>query len=106
MKVFGLKNTFENLAGCCLVVVDKKCASKNFLRILQRNHKLRFKLMVSTEAAIGGRYSIKKMFLKISQNSQESTCARASFLIKLQAWEHKWLELSLKGVSLQVEQQT
>ena len=27
----------------------------------------------------------KKMFLKISQNSQENTCARASFLIKLQA---------------------
>ena len=27
----------------------------------------------------------KKVFLEISQNSQESTCARASFLIKLQA---------------------
>ena len=26
------------------------------------------------------------MLLKISQNSQESTCARVSFLIKLQAW--------------------
>ena len=28
----------------------------------------------------------KKVFLEISQNSQESTCARASFLIKLQAF--------------------
>ena len=28
------------------------------------------------------RCSIKKMFLKISQNSQENTCARVSFLIK------------------------
>ena len=28
----------------------------------------------------------KKVSLKISQNSQENTCARASFLIKLQAW--------------------
>ena len=27
----------------------------------------------------------KKVFLKFSQNSQENTCARASFLIKLQA---------------------
>ena len=27
----------------------------------------------------------KKMFLKISQNSQENTCARVTFLIKLQA---------------------
>ena len=28
----------------------------------------------------------KKVFLEISQNSQENTCARVSFLIKLQAW--------------------
>ena len=28
-------------------------------------------------------YSIKKLFLNISQNSQENTCAKASFLIKL-----------------------
>ena len=32
-------------------------------------------------------YSIKKMFLEISQNSQENTCAGISLLIKLQA-EH------------------
>ena len=30
--------------------------------------------------------STKKVFLKISQNSQVNTCARVSFLIKLQAW--------------------
>ena len=30
-------------------------------------------------------YSVKKVFLEISQNSQGSTCARVSFLIKLQA---------------------
>ena len=29
--------------------------------------------------------SVKKVFLEISQNSQENTCARVSFLIKLQA---------------------
>ena len=29
---------------------------------------------------------IKKLFLKFSQNSQENTHARVSFLIKLQAW--------------------
>ena len=28
----------------------------------------------------------KKVFLEISQNSQENTCARVSFLIKLQLW--------------------
>ena len=30
------------------------------------------------------RFSVKKVFLEISQNSQENTCARVSFLIKLQ----------------------
>ena len=28
--------------------------------------------------------SVKKVFLEISQNSQENTCASVSFLIKLQ----------------------
>ena len=36
------------------------------------------------EAATGG-VLYKKVFLEISQNSQENTCARVSFLIKLQA---------------------
>ena len=31
------------------------------------------------------RCSVKKVFLEISQNSQENTCVRVSFLIKLQA---------------------
>ena len=31
------------------------------------------------------RCSVKKMFLEISQNLQKNTCARVSFLIKLQA---------------------
>ena len=31
------------------------------------------------------RCSVKKVFLEISQNSQENTCGRDSFLIKLQA---------------------
>ena len=35
--------------------------------------------------AVVQRYSVKTVFLKISQNSQEKTCARVSFLIKLQA---------------------
>ena len=36
------------------------------------------------KAAIRG-VLCKKMFLEISQNSQENTCARVSFLVKLQA---------------------
>ena len=37
-----------------------------------------------TEAVVQ-RCSVKKVFLEISQNSQKSTCARVSFLIKLLA---------------------
>ena len=32
------------------------------------------------------RCSLKKMFLKFSQNSQENICARVSFLVKFQAF--------------------
>ena len=35
--------------------------------------------------AVVQRCSVKKVLLEISQNSQENTCARVSFLIKLQA---------------------
>ena len=40
--------------------------------------------IVATEA-VAQRCSVKKVFLEILQNSQENTCARVSFLIKLQA---------------------
>ena len=40
-------------------------------------------LILDSEAATRG-VPCKKMFLEISQNSQENTCARVSFLIKLQ----------------------
>ena len=39
---------------------------------------------VFTEA-VAQKCSVKMMFLEISQNSQENTCTRASFLTKLQA---------------------
>ena len=35
--------------------------------------------------AVVQRCSVNKVFLEISQNSQENTCARVSFFIKLQA---------------------
>ena len=36
--------------------------------------------------AVAQRSFVKKLFLEISQNLQENTCARVAFLIKLQAW--------------------
>ena len=41
------------------------------------------KLLLSK--VVSQRCSVKEVFLEISQNSQEYTCARVSFLIKLQA---------------------
>ena len=37
------------------------------------------------QEAVTRRCSVKKVFLNISQNSQESICVRVSFLIKLRA---------------------
>ena len=34
--------------------------------------------------AVARKCSVKKVFLEVSQNSQENTCARVSFLINLQ----------------------
>ena len=41
-------------------------------------------IYVTSEAATNG-VLYKKVFLEISENSQENTCVRVSFLIKLQA---------------------
>ena len=43
--------------------------------------------------AVGLRCCVKNVFLEISQNPQKNTCARVSFLIKLQVWS---LQLCLK----------
>ena len=54
---------------------------------LQRNsktHSLTILVLLDAEA-IFQRCSLKKVFLQISQDSQENTCARVSFLIKLEA---------------------
>ena len=45
------------------------------------------KLKNSNAEAFAQRCSVKKVFLEISQNSQETICARVSFLIKLSSGE-------------------
>ena len=42
-------------------------------------------MTLSVSEAVVQRCSVVKIFLEISQNSLENTCARVSFLIKLQA---------------------
>ena len=41
-------------------------------------------ILVEKKEAVTGRCSVKKVFLKISQNSLENACAGVFFLIKLQ----------------------
>ena len=66
-------------------VLKREFLGNFFLRILSRifiSKSFTQRLIVS-EAATGGVLEAK-VFLEISQNSQESICARASFSIKLE----------------------
>ena len=47
-------------------------------------------LCAINEEAFTRRCSVKKVFLKISQNSRENTCARVSFLIKSYLKKKLW----------------
>ena len=42
--------------------------------------------------AVAQSCSLKKVFLEISQNLQENTCARASFLMKLQVEANNFIK--------------
>ena len=41
---------------------------------------------------VAQRCSLKKVLLEILQNSQENTCARVSFLMKLQVKDNNFIE--------------
>ena len=62
----------------CIQNVFKK--QENLILIHQRFTSFRWWLY----RALTQRCSVKKVFLEISENSQDNTCARVSFLIKLQ----------------------
>ena len=77
--IFVLKSNLEkpephNQDNIETIMNDRNDIGKEVLLVRQ----------VYSEAVVQ-RCSVKKVFLEISQNSQENTCARASFLIKLQA---------------------
>ena len=44
-----------------------------------------FSTTVPPSEAVIRRFSVRKVLLKISQNSQKNTCSRVSFLIQLKA---------------------
>ena len=70
------------------IVFHKSFSQKFHLKALLPQRKsivvfLTQRYIQNLEVAVRRCY-VKKVFLKFSQNSQENTCARASFLIKLQ----------------------
>ena len=60
-------------------------SSKAVLDVLDMKYKSEFKHGFTNPEVVARRCSVKKVFLEILQNSQENTCAKVSFLIKLQA---------------------
>ena len=53
--------------------------------------------------AVVWRCSVKKVFIKLSQISQKNTCARISFLIKLQAQACNYIKKDTLGLVLSCE---
>ena len=74
----------------------KESVLKKFHQINGKH--LRWSIFLKKESglteAVVRRCSVKKVFLQISQNSQENTCARVSFLIKLQVFSCEFCEIS------------
>ena len=69
-ECMGLFKTLVNVASF-LMCVWSFCDSRYY--------------RVKSSEAVAKRCSVRKVFIKILQNSQKNTCARAFFLIKLQA---------------------
>ena len=69
-----------------------------FQCICQKRSKTTFPIISSTDGyrAVTRRCFVKKVFLKISQNSQEKACTRAYFLIKFVKKETLWQAFSCK----------
>ena len=75
-KKVAANNFIENRDSIVTVSIESFCTifSRNIPTIT----------LQTAEAVVRGRF-VEKLFLEISQNSKENTCARVSFLIKLQA---------------------
>ena len=68
--------------GVRVLFNDSSREKQPFAGVLQNRSQM-FKRVLTK--AVSRRCSVKKVFLEISQNSPENTCARVSFLIKLRA---------------------
>ena len=96
MYFFSLAKHFQVITLMMLCFIQQKKNPKSNQAILSYNfttssrkwfyeNYVVLNLRKHFSKAVAQRCSVKKVFLEISQNSQENTCARVSFLIKLQA---------------------
>ena len=91
MSVDFKKPSFRNLTY--VLIQTLSCHLHSFMRYVSYKKNILF--YVEITKAVVRRCSVKKVLLEISQNSQESTYTRDSFLIKLQAWPATLLKKSL-----------
>ena len=87
-SIYCRKNSEETTVGVkrrpATLLLERGSSFAKFLRTLVLKNfceRLLLKISISVRnlEAVVQRCSVKKMFLEISQNSQESNCARASF---------------------------
>ena len=87
-----------------MIIIRKNTTTTNLQKITHE------KEIVSSKSikreAVAKRCSVKKVFLKISQNSQENTCARVSFLIKLQEVKKETLTQVFSGEFYEISKKT
>ena len=80
--------------GVRVLFNDSSREKQPFAGVLQNRSQM-FKRVLTK--AVSRRCSVKKVFLEISQNSPENTCARLYFLIKLQVFSSEFCEISKKN---------
>ena len=74
----------SNTLPCEICEIFKNTYFEEHLRMAASGINITFGKSLQYTKAVAQRCSVKTMSLEISQNSQENTCARVSFLIKLQ----------------------
>ena len=78
----------ENVLGYAYVKSRSSRKPENITFNISSNVLLlwRNEMIIQETEAVSRKYYVKKLFLKVLQNSQEDTCAKICFFIKLQAY--------------------
>ena len=76
-------DSFDVKAIATKKVAEKRNVIMEFVTLMKANHKfVKIDPIPRLSEAVVQRCSVKKLFLEISQSSQDNNCARVIFLIK------------------------